>query len=79
MCLIGACYTGSGVNINNDILNNSFKPRIATENIIKWICNHGSDSDMRIAAQDALKLYSSWEYKKNADTVEQIDLFRDLY
>ena len=34
---------------------------------------------MRIAAQDALKLYSSWEYKKNADTVEQIDLFRDLY
>lgn len=78
MCVIGACYTGSGVSIFEDLLNRSFKPRSSTLDVIKWVCNHGSDSEMRIAAQDASKLYSSWEFKKNADIEEQIDLFKKL-
>ncbi len=77
MFLIGACFEGSGINANETLNNDKFKPHPALGAILIWFKTHGADSPVRNAAITAAKLYQNWE-SKNQTKVQQLTLFDEM-
>jgi len=77
MFLIGACFEGSGINANETLNNENFKPHPALGALLSWFRIHGADSPVRNAAFTAEKIYQSWA-SKHQETVLQLSLFESL-
>jgi putative DNA methylase len=77
MFLVGACFEGSGINVNDTLNNSNFRPHPALGAILSWLRTHGSDTPTRNAAAIANQLYRAWEAKNQA-TVKQLELFEEL-
>lgn len=77
MFLIGACFEGSGINVNDTLSNPNFRPHPALGAILSWLRTHGADTPTRNAAAVANQLYRAWE-SKNQATVKQLELFEEL-
>lgn len=77
MFLIGACFESSGINANETLNNENFKPRPALGAILTWFKTRGADSPIRNAAITASKLYQTWE-SRNQTKVQQLSLFETL-
>jgi len=75
--LVGACFEGSGINVNDTLSNANFRPHPALGAILGWLKTHGADSPTRNAAAMATKLYQGWE-SRNQTTVKQLDMFELL-
>lgn len=73
MFLIGACFENSGINVNETLNNQNFRPRPALGALLSWFKNHGADSKTRAAAVTASMLYSNWA-SKHKEVVEQLEL-----
>jgi putative DNA methylase len=73
MFFIGACHEGSGINANDTLNNDNFKPHPALGALLQWFCKHGGDVRTRKAAAIASQLYQTWE-ARNAFKMEQLFL-----
>lgn len=74
MFLIGACYEGSGINVNETLNNTNFKPHPALGALLTWQKTHGADKHVRAAAVTASDLYQGWT-DRNKPKVAQLSLF----
>ena len=77
MFFIGSCFQGSGINANDTLTNDNFKPHPALGAILNWFKTHGADSPVRNAAVLSSQLYQNWE-AKNERKVAQLKLFENL-
>jgi hypothetical protein len=77
MFLVGACFEGSGINVNETLNNPNFRPHPALGALLTWLKTHGADTPTRNAAAVAASLYQTWA-SKNQSTVKQLELFDDL-
>lgn len=73
--LIGACFEGSGININETLNNQNFKPHPALGALLTWHRTHGATTQIRNAASVAAHLYHTWEIKQQGPQFEQLDFF----
>ena len=73
--LIGACFEGSGININETLSNPNFKPHPALSALLTWHRTHGATTAIRNAASVAAHLYRTWEAKHQTPEFKQMQLF----
>lgn len=74
MFMIGACFEGSGINVQDTLKNERFKPHPATKGLLEWHSRHAGIVEARVAAIRALEIYKGWE-RQNQDQVQQMSLF----
>lgn len=72
--MIGACFEGSGINVQDTLKNERFKPHPATKGLLEWHSRHAGIVEARVAAIRALEIYKGWE-RQNQDQVQQMSLF----
>jgi putative DNA methylase len=73
--LVGACYDGSGIKVSDTLSSGNFVPHPAIGDLLDWFSKHGSDDDMKMAAQRARHIYSSWLAKHKPEVEAQQMLF----
>ncbi|MGE4157860.1 MAG: DUF1156 domain-containing protein [Planctomycetota bacterium] len=73
--LIGACFEGSGININETLNNENFKPHPALSALLTWHRTHGATTEIRNAASVAAHLYRTWVAKHQTPAMKQMNLF----
>ena len=73
--LIGACYEDSGINVRDTLNSGSFIPHPAIADLLSWFVLHGSDQEMKDAADRARTIYKSWEAKHTQEVETQKSLF----
>lgn len=76
--LIGSCFSGSGMRVDETLNNPNFDPHPAVPDLLDWMSNRGGSKDIQAAARIAKQLYTKWleENKVRADAArEQFDLF----
>ncbi len=73
--LIGACYDDSGIKASDTLNSGSFVPHPAINDLLGWFAKHGSDADMKVAAQRAKQIYSAWLAKNKPQVDAQLSLF----
>ncbi|MCP3685979.1 MAG: DUF1156 domain-containing protein [bacterium] len=72
--LIGACFENSGINANETLNNENFKPHPALSVLLTWHKTHGATNQIRNAASIASSLYKTWA-SKHRTKIEQMNLF----
>ncbi|MDO8527159.1 MAG: DUF1156 domain-containing protein [Deltaproteobacteria bacterium] len=72
--MIGACFEGSGINVQDTLKNERFKPHPATKGLLEWHSRHAGIVEARVAAIRALEIYKGWE-RQNPDQAQQMSLF----
>lgn len=75
--LIGACYDESGIKLSDTLNSGSFVPHPAISDLLDWFAKHGSDAEMKSAANRARQIYSSW-LAKNRPAQQTQQLLFDL-
>ncbi|MCD4760471.1 DUF1156 domain-containing protein [bacterium] len=73
--LIGACFEGSGINVNETLNNPNFKPHPALSALLTWHRTHGATNQIRNAAAIAFSLYRTWKSKHQTPKYKQLSLF----
>ncbi len=75
MFLIGACYEGSGIRVDDTLNSPHFRPHPALGSLLEWMRKHGGSFEIRNAADLAKSLYSRWEARNQSKVHEQAVLF----
>ncbi|MFV9675980.1 MAG: DUF1156 domain-containing protein, partial [Anaerolineales bacterium] len=73
--LIGACFEGSGINVNETLNNPNFKPHPALSALLTWHRKHGATNRICNAAAIAFSLYRTWESRHQTPKHKQLSLF----
>jgi len=73
--LIGACYENSGINVNDTLSNDNFKPHPALGPLLAWFSKNGGTWEMRNAAMRALQIFTSWKARNTQAHAKQLSLF----
>ena len=73
--LVGACYDESGIKVSDTLNSGSFVPHPAISDLLDWFGKHGSDEEMKAAAQRAKQIYSTWLAKNQPKAEAQQTLF----
>lgn len=76
MFMIGACFEGSGINVQDTLKNERFKPHPATKGLLEWHSKHAGVVDARVAAMRALEIYKGWE-SQNQEKARQLSFFEE--
>ena len=72
--LIGACFDGSGINAQETLRNENFKPHPALGSLLEWHAHHAAGQEVRNAASRAMAIYRSWA-QANQQQMKQLSLF----
>ncbi|WP_309896347.1 hypothetical protein [Archangium sp.] len=72
--LIGACFENSGINANDTLSNERFKPHPALGSLLEWFATRGATSEIRNAASRAQTILRSWR-SKHEKQHQQMTLF----
>ncbi|HEY5911343.1 MAG TPA: DUF1156 domain-containing protein [Verrucomicrobiae bacterium] len=75
MFLVGGCFDGSGIRVDDTLNSPHFAPHPATVELVEWLCRHGGSQEMKHAAQRARTIYRDWLAKNRAKAEEQMKLF----
>ena len=75
MFLVGGCFEGSGVRVDDTLNSPNFAPHPATVELVEWLCRHGGSQEIQHAAQRARTIYRDWLAKNRARAEEQMKLF----
>jgi hypothetical protein len=73
--LVGACYTGSGINLKTEMDDNEFKPNPALSELLDWLGVHGPTSEFRTASYTARQLFINWSAANQKVMMKQLSLF----
>jgi adenine-specific DNA methylase len=73
--LIGACFENSGINANDTLTNDNFKPHPALSALLDWFATRGATSEIRNAASRAQTILRSWRSKHESKQHQQVALF----
>lgn len=73
--LIGACFENSGINANDTLTNDNFKPHPALSALLEWFATRGATSEIRNAASRAQTILRSWRSKHESKQHQQMALF----
>ena len=73
--LIGACFENSGINANDTLTNDNFKPHPALSALLEWFTARGATSEVRNAASRAQTILRSWRSKHETKQHQQLALF----
>ncbi|MCZ2112081.1 MAG: DUF1156 domain-containing protein [Dehalococcoidia bacterium] len=73
--LIGACFENSGINANDTLTNDNFKPHPALSALLEWLTTRGATSEIRNAASRAQTILRSWRSKHESKQHQQMALF----
>jgi DNA modification methylase len=76
LVLIGACFDGSGINANDTLKNQAFKPHQALKSLLDWFGSHGATSAVRNASIRAKTILNAWQASQKKST--QLSLFDDV-
>lgn len=75
MFLVGACFEGSGIRVEDTLNSPNFAPHPATAELVDWLERHGGSQEMRWAAQRAQTIYRDWLGRNKRKAEEQLKLF----
>jgi SAM-dependent methyltransferase len=75
MFLVGACFDGSGVRVEDTLNSPNFAPHPATGELVDWLVRHGSSQEIKQAAQRARTIYRNWLAQNKGKAEEQMKLF----
>jgi hypothetical protein len=77
MFLVGGCFEGSGVRVNDTLDSPNFAPHPATADLMDWLSRHGGSQEIKFAAQRARTIYRDWLAKdqNKRKAAEQLALF----
>jgi hypothetical protein len=78
LVLIGSCIDGSGVNAQDTLKNDNFKPHIALKGLLAWFGKRGADIQTRNAATRAMTIFNTWQVNHKS-TPTMLDLFDEDY
>lgn len=78
LVLIGACIDGSGINAQDTLKNENFKPHIALKALLEWFQKRGADQQTRNAATRAMTIFNTWQASHKAAPTT-LDLFGEDY
>lgn len=73
--LIGACFENSGINANDTLTNDNFKPHPALSALLEWSATRGATSEIRNAASRAQTILRAWRSKHESKQHQQMALF----
>ena len=73
--LVGASYSGSGINVKKEMNDSDFKPHPALGELFNWLGMHGPTSEFRNASYTARQLFNSWSAQNKAIMQQQLSLF----
>ena len=73
--LIGACYKDTGINVKETLSSNQFVPHPAIADLLSWFVLHGSDEELKDAADRARTIYKKWAAQNIKDVEKQASLF----
>jgi len=73
MFLIGACFDGSGIIVNDTLKNPNFRPHPALGALLSWHTKHGASEELQTAALRALQIYQAWE-RQHPEQAKQLQL-----
>ena len=73
--LVGASYSGSGINVKKEMSDSDFKPHPALGELFNWLGAHGPSSEFRNASHTARQLFNSWSAANQAVMAKQLSLF----
>ena len=73
--LVGASYSGSGINVKKEMNDNDFKPHPALGELFNWLGMHGPTSEFRNASYTARQLFNSWSAANQQVMMRQLSLF----
>ena len=73
--LVGASYSGSGINVKKEMNDSDFKPHPALGELFNWLGMHGPTSEFRNASYTARQLFNSWSVANQAIMQQQLSLF----
>ena len=74
--LIGACFDNSGINVNETLNNENFRPHPALGALLEWFSTRGGTTEIRNAASRAGTILRSWK-DRHEQQVQQMSLFFD--
>ncbi|MDR1850163.1 MAG: hypothetical protein LBQ75_08990 [Zoogloeaceae bacterium] len=60
LTLIGACFDGSGINAQDTLKNENFKPHVALKALLEWFHRNDPDQATQNAASRAESIYKAW-------------------
>ena len=75
MFLVGACFEGSGVRVEDTLNSPNFAPHPATGELVDWLVRHGGSPEIKQAAQRARTIYRNWLAQNKGKAEEQMKLF----
>jgi hypothetical protein len=78
LVLIGSCIDGSGINAQDTLKNDNFKPHIALKGLLAWFGKRGADTQIRNAATRAMTIFNTWQANHKAAPT-MLDLFDEDY
>ena len=73
--LVGASYSGSGINVKKEMNDSDFKPHPALGELFNWLGMHGPTSEFRNASYTARQLFNSWSAANQQVMMRQLSLF----
>ena len=73
--LIGACFENSGINANETLTNDNFKPHPALSALLDWFATRGPTSEIRNAASRAQTIQRSWRARRDSKQQRQMEMF----
>ena len=73
--LVGASYSGSGINVKKEMNDSDFKPHPALGELFNWLGMHGPTSEFRNASYTARQLFNSWSAANQQVMLRQLSLF----
>jgi putative DNA methylase len=73
--LVGASYSGSGINVKKEMNDSDFRPHPALGELFNWLGMHGPTSEFRNASYTARQLFNSWSAANQAVVMRQLSLF----
>ena len=73
--LVGASYSGSGINVKKEMKDNNFKPHPALGELFNWLGMHGPTREFRNASYTARQLFNSWSAANQSVVQKQLSLF----
>lgn len=75
MFIVGACFDGSGIRIEDTLNSSNFAPHPATGELVDWLVRHGGSQEIKHAAQRARTIYRNWLADNKGKVEEQMKLF----
>lgn len=73
--LVGASYSGSGINVKKEMNDSDFKPHPALGELFNWLGMHGPTSEFKNASYTARQLFNSWSTANQQVMMRQLSLF----